>query len=363
MGDKANEAIERFPSGSIALDVALGGGIPQGRIIELYGYESSGKSLIATKAMAEVQKLGGTVALIDFEMSFDPGFARKLGLNPDELIISQPETMEDGLTVIEALAESNATDLIVLDSIAAAVPKAEFEAEVGKQNVALQARILSQFLRKLIGICAKTGCTVICINQMRDNVGVMYGDPTTTPGGRALKFYSSIRVKVSKMSGGKIEKKLSGGKTEVIGQWIKCTVQKNKTATPFRTCEFPVFFDGRKPDVVTELAEIAIENGLIPKFDAAGNLSPTGRTYKLQIDDEVLLAKKRDDVKVELGKCPKVQEYLLDLIKSGKYLENAEGEISEGQEDNDYESMTDDEFLNNLTNSEAEETDTGWDNV
>ena len=186
MGDKANEAIERFPSGSIALDVALGGGIPQGRIIELYGYESSGKSLIATKAMAEVQKLGGTVALIDFEMSFDPGFARKLGLNPDELIISQPETMEDGLTVVEGLAESDGVDLIVVDSIAAAVPKAEFEAEVGKQNVALQARILSQFLRKLIGICAKTGCTVICINQMRDNVGVMYGDPTTTPGGRLI---------------------------------------------------------------------------------------------------------------------------------------------------------------------------------
>ena len=166
------------------------------------------------------------------------------------------------------------------------------------------------------------------------------------------------------MSGGKIEKKLSGGKTEVIGQWIKCTVQKNKTATPFRTCEFPVFFDGRKPDVVTELAEIAIENGLIPKFDAAGNPSPTGRTYKIELDNEILLAKKRDDVKVELAKCPKIQEYLLDLIKSGKYLENAQGEeISEGQED-DYESMTDDEFLNNLTSSEAEETESSsWDNV
>ena len=175
MGDKANEAIERFPSGSIALDVALGGGIPQGRVMEFYGFESSGKSLIATKAMAEVQKLGGTAALVDFEMSFDPGFARKLGLNPDELIISQPETMEDGLTVIEALAESNAVDLIVLDSIAAMVPKAEFEAEVGKQTMALQARVLSPFLRKLIGICAKTGCTVIAINQLRDNVGVMYG--------------------------------------------------------------------------------------------------------------------------------------------------------------------------------------------
>ena len=162
------------------------------------------------------------------------------------------------------------------------------------------------------------------------------------------------------MSGGKIEKKLSGGKTEVVGQWIKCTIQKNKTATPFRTCEFPVFFDGRRPDVVTELAEIAIENGLIPKYDASGALSPTGRTYRLEIDDEILLAKKRDDVKVELGKCPKVQEYLLDLIKSGKYLEEMPGE--EVQEDNDYESMTDDEFLNNLTNSEAEE-ETGWDNV
>ena len=171
MGEKANEAIERFPSGSIALDVSLGGGIPLGRIVELYGYESSGKSLIATKAMAEVQKLGGTAALIDFEMSFDPGFARKLGLNPDELIISQPDTMEDGLTVVEALAESNATDLIVVDSVAAMVPKAEFEAEVGKATMALQARVMSPFLRKLIGICAKTGCTVIFINQLRDNVG------------------------------------------------------------------------------------------------------------------------------------------------------------------------------------------------
>lgn len=171
MGEKANEVIERFPSGSIALDVALGGGIPQGRIVELYGFESSGKTLIATRAMAEVQKLGGTVALVDFEMSFDPSFARKLGLNPDNLIISQPDTMEDGLTVVEALAESNAVDLIVIDSVAAMVPKAEFEAEVGKQTMALQARVLSPFLRKLIGTCAKTGCTAVFINQLRDNVG------------------------------------------------------------------------------------------------------------------------------------------------------------------------------------------------
>ena len=171
MGEKANQVIERFPSGSIALDVALGGGIPQGRIMELYGFESAGKSLVATKAMAEVQKLGGTVSLIDFEMSFDPGFARKLGLNPDELIISQPDTMEDGLTVVEELAGSDAVDLIVVDSVAAMVPKAEFEAEVGKATMALQARVLSPFLRKLIGTCAKTGCTVIFINQLRDNVG------------------------------------------------------------------------------------------------------------------------------------------------------------------------------------------------
>ena len=175
MGEKANEAIERFPSGSIALDVSLGGGIPLGRVIELYGFESSGKSLIATKAMAEVQKLNGVAALIDFEMSFDPSFARKLGLNPDELIISQPETMEDGLTVVESLAESNGVDLIVVDSVAAMVPKAEFEAEVGKATMALQARVMSPFLRKLIGTCAKTGCTVVFINQLRDNVGVMYG--------------------------------------------------------------------------------------------------------------------------------------------------------------------------------------------
>lgn len=171
MGEKANQVIERFPSGSIALDVALGGGIPLGRIVELYGFESSGKSLIATKAMAEVQKLGGTAALIDFEMSFDPNFARKLGLNPDDIIISQPSTMEDGLTVVESLAASNAVDLIVVDSVAAMVPKAEFDAEVGKATMAVQARILSPFLRKLIGVCNDTGCTVVFINQLRDNVG------------------------------------------------------------------------------------------------------------------------------------------------------------------------------------------------
>ena len=165
------------------------------------------------------------------------------------------------------------------------------------------------------------------------------------------------------MSGGKIEKKLSGGKTEVIGQWIKCTVQKNKTATPFRTREFPVRFDGKGTNVADELAEIAIENGLIPKFDANGNLSPTGRTYKMEVDGEVLLAKKRDDVRVELAKCPKVQNYLLELIRSGKYLENAEGEVVSEEQEYDCESMTDDEFLNNLTSSEAEETETGWDNV
>ena len=171
MGEKANQVIERFPSGSIALDVALGGGIPLGRIVELYGFESSGKSLIATKAMAEVQKLGGTAALIDFEMSFDPNFARKLGLNPDDIIISQPSTMEDGLTVVESLAASNAVDLIVVDSVAAMVPKAEFDAEVGKATMAVQARILSPFLRKLINNCNDTGCTVVFINQLRDNVG------------------------------------------------------------------------------------------------------------------------------------------------------------------------------------------------
>ena len=165
------------------------------------------------------------------------------------------------------------------------------------------------------------------------------------------------------MSGGKIEVK-KGASTEVVGQWIKCTVQKNKTSLPFRVAEFPVRFDGKGANIADELAEIAIENGLIPKYDANGNLSASGRTYKLEVDGELLLAKKRDDVRVELGKCPKVQEYLLELIRSGKYLEEMpEEEVSEGQED-DYETMTDDEFLNNnLTSSEAEETETGWDNI
>lgn len=187
LGEQPERLIESRPSGSLMLDIALGnGGVPKGRVIELYGAESSGKSLIATKMMAEVQKGGGVCALIDAENSFDPSFARKLGLDPDELVVSQPETMEDSLTVMDALIESGGIDMIVLDSVAALVPKVELEGEIGKATMALQARIMSPFLRRIIGKAHKNKCTCVFINQVRDAVGVMYGDPTTTPGGKLI---------------------------------------------------------------------------------------------------------------------------------------------------------------------------------
>ena len=187
LGDKPEQILETTPSGSLMLDIALGnGGVPKGRVIELFGGESSGKTLIATRMMAEVQKEGGICALIDAENSFDPTFARKLGLNPDELVVSQPQTMEQSLTVMDGLIESGGIDMIVLDSVAALVPQAELDGEIGKATMALQARIMSPFLRRIIGKAAKVGCTCIFINQVRDAVGVMYGDPTTTPGGKLI---------------------------------------------------------------------------------------------------------------------------------------------------------------------------------
>lgn len=363
LGDKPEKAIECTPSSSLMFDIALGNGLPKGRLIEFFGAESSGKTLCAVKAMAEVQKQGGICAMIDMEHAFDPSFARKLGLDTDDLMFAQPDHMQDAFNIIDALIDSGGVDMIVLDSVASLVPKEELEGEIGKQTIGLVARHMSVFLRRITGKAAQNNVTVIFINQVRDAIGVMYGDPTTTPGGKALKFYCSVRVQIARVGGSQVKVKV-GGEEQVVGHVIRATIKKNKVAPPFRKAEFAIWYDGRKTDAATELAEVALLKGLIPKYDAAGNLSATGRNYKWASEPN-FLAKKKDDVAGELRKFPKMQEELLEMIKNGV-------EEDKVQEQHDWDSdMSEEEFerklkedIENLENeSEAEERESGWDDI
>jgi len=297
LGDTAIEPLEFISTGSISLDIALGiGGIPKGRVIEIYGPESSGKTTLATHIIAEAQKKGGIAAFIDAEHAFDQFYAKKLGVDTDNLLISQPDNGEQALEIADNLIRSGAIDVIVIDSVAALVPKSEIEGEMGDSKMGLHARLMSQALRKLTGSISKTGCCCIFINQLRDKIGVMFGNPETTTGGNALKFYASVRLDIRRISQIK-------DSDEVSGNRVKVKIVKNKVAPPFRIAEFDVMF-GEGISKNGEIIDLGVDFGIIKK---AGSWFSYGDTK---------LGQGRDAVKQLLSDNPELAEELEAKIKT-----------------------------------------------
>jgi len=298
LGENAHVVVEAVPTGSLALDFALGiGGVPKGRIIEIYGPESSGKTTLALHIVAEAQKRGGEVAFIDAEHALDPVYAQALGVDIDSMLISQPDTGEQGLEICEALVRSGAIDVVVVDSVAALTPRAEIEGDMGDSHVGLLARLMSQALRKLAGAISKTNCIVIFINQLREKVGVMYGNPEVTTGGRALKFYSSVRIDIRRVES------IKNG-SEVVGNHVRAKVVKNKVAPPFRQAEFDIMF-GEGIAKEGELVDMGVELGLVQK---------SGSWFSM---GEVRIGQGRDAARQYLKDNPDVAEKLEADVREG----------------------------------------------
>ena len=286
LGEFHRADVEVIPSGSISLDIALGGGYPKGRIIEIYGPESSGKTTLSLHAIAEIQKMGGTAAFVDAEHALDPSYAKKLGVDTDNLLVSQPDNGEQALEITETLVRSNAVDLIVVDSVAALTPQAEIEGDMGDSHMGLQARLMSQALRKLTGIINKSKATVIFINQIRMKIGVMFGNPETTTGGNALKFYASQRVDIRRIGQIKVGDDIVGNRTRV-------KVVKNKIAPPFRMAEFDIMYN-QGISYHGDILDLAAHHGIIDK---------AGAFYKY---DGITIGQGRDKTKDYLSQNPKV---------------------------------------------------------
>jgi recombination protein RecA len=291
MSDANRVPIETISTGSLSLDIALGGGVPRGRIVEIYGPESSGKTTLSLHILAEAQKAGGTVAFVDAEHALDPEYAQKIGVNVDELILSQPDSGEQALEIVETLVRSNAIDILVVDSVAALTPRAEIDGDMGDAHMGLQARLMSQALRKLTAIVAKTNCTVVFLNQLRMKIGVMFGNPETTTGGQALKFYSSVRMDIRAI--GKIQDN-SDMEKSMVGNRTKVKIVKNKIAPPFKIAEFDIMYN----------QGISVEGDLL---DLAAKYNVARKAGAFYSYGETKLGQGRENAKHFLTENPKIK--------------------------------------------------------
>lgn len=295
LGDSRRKNVELLPSGALSLDLALGGGYPKGRVIEIYGPESSGKTTLTLHAIAQIQKQGGTAAFIDAEHALDPSYARKLGVDTDNLLVSQPDNGEQALEIAETLVRSNAVDLVVVDSVAALVPQAEIDGDMGDSHMGLQARLMSQALRKLTGIINKSKTTVIFINQIRMKIGVMFGNPETTTGGNALKFYASVRLDIRRIGQIKIGE-------DIVGNRTKVKVVKNKVAPPFRIAEFDIMYN-EGISLTGDVLDLAAQHEIVGK---------SGAWYDYK---DGKIGQGREAVKVYLKENPKVRDEIEKAVR------------------------------------------------